>query len=102
MKRLKEKGKKNKAGLLLLQENTKAELKALKIKDFKSDLDEFHGKFDRVVRQVDTTGVNMDDGYLMWIFARGCSEHRDLKTRTGLVDVESLNSHHELPIATRP
>jgi len=92
-------GKKDEIDISLLQENTKAELTTLKSKDFKSDLDKFYGRFGSVVRYLEAIGVNMDDGYLMRILASGCSEHRDLKTRTEHVYMESFDDYHELKIA---
>lgn len=56
-------------------------MKALRIKDFKFDQDNSCRRFDRLVRHLDTIGVNMDEGCLMMIFASRCSDHRDLKTR---------------------
>jgi hypothetical protein len=40
----------------------------------------------------------VDENYLLRIFANGCIEHRDLRTRAELVHLESFTNYHELKI----
>ena len=86
-----QRGKKDETDLMLLQENIKSKLKNLKIRNFKFDLEKYHARFVKTVRLLKTIGVDMDENYLLRIFANGCIEHRDLRTR-------SFTNYHELKI----
>jgi len=90
--------KKDETDLMLLQENTKSVLKSFKIRNFKFDLEKYYARFDKTVTLLETIGVDMDKNYLLRIFANGCIEHRDLRTRGKIVPLESLTNYHELKI----
>jgi hypothetical protein len=90
-KKVAKRGQKEEVDLEFLQENIKGELKNLKIKTFKYDLDKFYTRFDKTVRHLETLGVKMKDDYVLGVFANGFSGHRDLKSRADLVHLET---HH--------
>jgi hypothetical protein len=80
-----QRGKKDESDLILLQESTNSELKSLKLRNFKFDLEKYFARFDKTVRLLQTIGVDMDENYLLRIFGKGCIEHRDFRTRDELL-----------------
>jgi hypothetical protein len=52
------------------------------------DLDEYYKRFDRCVVAAQNIGCDLTENYLMKLFAKGCSDHRDLKSRADMVHLE--------------
>ena len=73
------------------KEYEKDRLKALTISSCGYNLDQFYQRFDECAVAARSIGCELPDSYLMKIFAKGCAEHRDLKARAALVDLEQSN-----------
>jgi len=96
-----QRGKKDKTDLMLLQatigvshREASPKVKSLKIRNLKFDLQKYYARFHKIVRLLETIGVDMDDNYVLRTFANGCIEHRNLRTRTELVHLENFTNYH--------
>jgi hypothetical protein len=80
------------------QEKEKDKIKNLKISQCSYDINLFYQIFDRNVVSAKNVGCDLPEEYLITLFAEGCSDHRDLKSRTAIVDMEDVKDYSELKI----